>query len=203
MVLLFPSLPIEINDRILHYLSFHEMSQCRQASKHFKQVFDDKLNNEWIKAQHYAANIDEKFRKLLPRRPSVRSTHPFYNLFMMKNSINMILNRLSESFNEPIAQKKCCFYAGKLLDVIFSELNYINQRIAMNDPGVVMQNFLHNIQDYEFLALENFKSLYPITKQDESVSIDLLSYLYGVLSAEVAMVGAIIIGRSIAKFLKK
>uniref|UniRef100_A0A915E5Z8 F-box domain-containing protein n=1 Tax=Ditylenchus dipsaci TaxID=166011 RepID=A0A915E5Z8_9BILA len=152
-------LPNVVLSSIFQYLSFEDLSQHRRVCKAFQGQMEELLNRGFDKTRKFADDLYDRFRKMLPRRPSKKKHHPFYDLSSVTENISTIIRMLGYSFKEPIRKGHCCFFAGKVLDLILLELNCIEGELNRNVPRRIAYTFsyLENLRDYESMAIDHLK----------------------------------------------
>ncbi|KAI1725172.1 F-box only protein 28 [Ditylenchus destructor] len=161
---LFEELPIEINEKILFYLSYNEMCQHREVSKHFNCVFEKCLNRGWFEARILLEKTRARLDEHLPKRKSLKMKHQLYCLSVYMGVIDCEVDELHSEMESDIKSEHACFFAGLLLDEIFKELSMIKKCLDTNNPADVPTNILPlstygpmvRIRDYAHMALDNF-----------------------------------------------
>ncbi|KAI1715728.1 F-box only protein 28 [Ditylenchus destructor] len=161
---LFEELPIEINEKIIFYLSYNEMCQHRVVSKHFNCVFEKCLNRGWLEARTLLEKTRARLDEHLPKRKSLKMKHQLYCLSVYMGVIDCEVDELHSEMESDIKSEHACFFAGLLLDELFKELSMIKKCLDTNNPADVPTNILPlstygpmvRIRDYAHMALDNF-----------------------------------------------
>uniref|UniRef100_A0A915EDD8 F-box domain-containing protein n=1 Tax=Ditylenchus dipsaci TaxID=166011 RepID=A0A915EDD8_9BILA len=124
-------LPLEIKEKIFfQHLNYHEMSKLRRTSKEVQRIVEKRLNLTFYALQN---EVDElflvKFFELMPRQKYQRRKHPLYQHFNLTAMMNQILESMAFKLERPILEGKCCFYPGKVLDVMLPMLHWIKDQV--------------------------------------------------------------------------
>lgn len=151
------SLPIEIMDHILSYLSYDEISIYRRVSRHFNGCCQRLLNQGFFRAERFHAQCLKAVKKQLPRRESERRTHPLARHCEILTSIETRLSLLSMTFMKYMDMNLCCFIPGKVIDEIFRVLRLVQgagHGCTTTPPRA--HEILQELRDISSMAMEHF-----------------------------------------------
>ncbi|XP_075556036.1 F-box protein pallbearer isoform X2 [Dermacentor variabilis] len=151
------SLPIEIIDHILSYLSYDEISVYRRVSRHFNACCQRLLNQGFFRAERFHAQCLKAVKKQLPRRESERRTHPLARHCEILTSIETRLSLLSMTFMKYMDMNLCCFIPGKVIDEIFRVLRLVQgagNGCTTTPPRA--HEILQELRDISSMAMEHF-----------------------------------------------
>ncbi|KAH7972610.1 F-box only protein 28 isoform X2 [Rhipicephalus sanguineus] len=151
------SLPIEIMDHILSYLSYDEISVYRRVSRHFNGCCQRLLNQGFFRAERFHAQCLKAVKKQLPRRESERRTHPLARHCEILTSIETRLSLLSMTFMKYMDMNLCCFIPGKVIDEIFRVLRLVQgagHGCTTTPPRA--HEILQELRDISSMAMEHF-----------------------------------------------
>ncbi|XP_037575274.1 F-box only protein 28-like isoform X2 [Dermacentor silvarum] len=151
------SLPIEIIDHILGYLSYDEISVYRRVSRHFNACCQRLLNQGFFRAERFHAQCLKAVKKQLPRRESERRTHPLARHCEILTSIETRLSLLSMTFMKYMDMNLCCFIPGKVIDEIFRVLRLVQgagNGCTTTPPRA--HEILQELRDISSMAMEHF-----------------------------------------------
>ena len=68
----FADLPIIVQDKIIHSLTYTELSRLRSISKHFHRLCSDELNRGYFQLENIVHDLQKQIKTKLPRRESER-----------------------------------------------------------------------------------------------------------------------------------
>lgn len=151
------SLPVEIMDHILSYLSYDEISVYRRVSRHFNSCCQRLLNQGFFRAERFHAQCLKAVKKQLPRRESERRTHPLARHCEILTSIETRLSLLSMTFMKYMDMNLCCFIPGKVIDEIFRVLRLVKgagHGCTTTPPRA--HEILQELRDISSMAMEHF-----------------------------------------------
>lgn len=151
------SLPVEIMDHILGYLSYDEISVYRRVSRHFNSCCQRLLNQGFFRAERFHAQCLKAVKKQLPRRESERRTHPLARHCEILTSIETRLSLLSMTFMKYMDMNLCCFIPGKVIDEIFRVLRLVKgagHGCTTTPPRA--HEILQELRDISSMAMEHF-----------------------------------------------
>uniref|UniRef100_L7M1C8 Putative pallbearer n=1 Tax=Rhipicephalus pulchellus TaxID=72859 RepID=L7M1C8_RHIPC len=151
------SLPVEIMDHILSYLSYDEISVYRRVSRHFNGCCQRLLNQGFFRAERFHAQCLKAVKKQLPRRESERRTHPLARHCEILTSIETRLSLLSMTFMKYMDMNLCCFIPGKVIDEIFRVLRLVQgagHGCTTTPPRA--HEILQELRDISSMAMEHF-----------------------------------------------
>lgn len=70
--LTFINLPIMVQEKILKYFTYTELSRLRSTSKHFHRLCSEELNRGYSQLETIVHNLQKQIKIKLPRRESER-----------------------------------------------------------------------------------------------------------------------------------
>ena len=70
--LTFMNFPILVQDKILKYFSYTELSRLRSVSKHFHRLCSEELNRGYFQLDVIIHDLQKQIKVKLPRRESER-----------------------------------------------------------------------------------------------------------------------------------
>lgn len=146
------SLPAEVVEGILSYLSYDEISTNRRVSRCFNSYCQGLLNQGFFRAERFHAKCLKAVKKQLPRRESERRTHPLARHCEILTSIETRLSLLSMTFMKYMDMGLCCFIPGKVIDEIFRVLRLVQK--GGTPPRA--HEILQELRDISSMAMEHF-----------------------------------------------
>ncbi|CAN7999626.1 unnamed protein product [Ixodes hexagonus] len=146
------SLPVEVVEAILSYLSYDEISANRRVSRRFNSYCQRLLNQGFFRAERFHAKCLKAVKKQLPRRESERRTHPLARHCEILTSIETRLSLLSMTFMKYMDMGLCCFIPGKVIDEIFRVLRLVQK--GGTPPRA--HEILQELRDISSMAMEHF-----------------------------------------------
>uniref|UniRef100_A0A915D246 F-box domain-containing protein n=1 Tax=Ditylenchus dipsaci TaxID=166011 RepID=A0A915D246_9BILA len=124
--------------------TYQELCQIRGVCKSLKKMVEKRLNKAYFKLRK---DIDcimmEKFFEVMPKQESKHRNHPLNDLQSLATIMKRRLDSLGYKFDDPIKEGHCCFYAGKMLDVMVPMLDWIDsylpslEEIAQNTRSCI------------------------------------------------------------------
>ncbi|CAF0846988.1 unnamed protein product [Adineta ricciae] len=149
----FSDLPIIVQDKIIHSLTYTELSRLRSISKHFHHLCSDELNRGYFQLENIVHDLQKQIKTKLPRRESERHKHPLSTKFDIISSLDSRIQWLKLTFGSSIQNSLCCFYPGRLLDEIYSVLNQLKTQQTFPNPRTLLQE----TRDMSSMAIEHFR----------------------------------------------
>lgn len=148
------SIPEEILETVLSYLSFNEISElrpvCQQINKRCKAL----LNSGFTRVDRLHSQIQKKVKSQLPRRESERRNHPLARHVDILSAIETRLSLLSMTYMRYIDTGLCCFIPGKVLDELLKILKALQ---LTTDQPPRAHEFLQELRDISSMAMEHFE----------------------------------------------
>lgn len=165
-------MPLEIFERIFQYSGYKEVSNMRLVSTQMNQICKTILNSTFTKLQSQLTKRFHNIKKTMPRRESVRRSHPLSYECDIIETCCMRLSLLQMTFGRNIERKHICFFPGAILDEVYNVLNFIR---TTPNPACRPFKITEELIDLSTMAIEFFKSdLEPLMPQ-----IGALKQFYG------------------------
>lgn len=146
-------LPTEIIEKILSYLTYKQIGAQRTLCKRFEVIGSGILNSAFQRLQNQMLNRFQSIKAQMPRRESARRKHPLARESDIVETLHMRLTLLQMSFGKHIERKHCCFFAGEILDEVYSILSYIQKTPNLGRAYKVTDELF----DLSTMAMEYFK----------------------------------------------
>jgi len=146
-------LPAEILIKILHYMSYKEISAVRRVSRRLNELCAARLNTTFQRLQSQMLVRFQTIKSQMPRRESARRNHPLARECDIIETLHMRLTLLQMTFGKHIERKHICFFPGEILDEVFRILNYV---ASTNPPGRAYK-VTDELFDLSTMAMEYFK----------------------------------------------
>jgi len=148
-------LPAEIIVKILHYMSFKEISAVRLVSRRLNELCAARLNSTFQRLQSQMLVRFQTIKSQMPRRESARRNHPLARECDIIETLHMRLTLLQMTFGKHIERKHICFFPGEILDEVFRILNYIAS--TSTQPLGRAYKVTDELFDLSTMAMEYFK----------------------------------------------
>ncbi|CAL4060496.1 unnamed protein product [Meganyctiphanes norvegica] len=152
-LLLLLDLPTEIVEKILSYLTYKQIGAQRMLCKRFEVIGSGVLNSAFQRLQNQMLHRFQSIKAQMPRRESARRKHPLARESDIVETLHMRLTLLQMSFGKHIERKHCCFFAGEILDEVYSILIYIQKTPNLGRAYKVTDELF----DLSTMAMEYFK----------------------------------------------
>ncbi|KAL5008154.1 hypothetical protein ScPMuIL_013735 [Solemya velum] len=146
-------LPEEILEKVLSYLTYHELSETRLVCQAFDKLSQSLLNQGFTRVDKFHAQIQKQVKSRLPRRESERRNHPLARHVDILSAIETRLSLLSMTYMRYIDTGLCCFIPGKVLDELYRLLQMLR---SSNQPPRAHE-FLQELRDISSMAMEHFE----------------------------------------------
>lgn len=146
-------LPTELVEKVLSYLTFKQIGAQRKLCKRFEVIGSGVLNSAFQRLQNQMLNRFQSIKAQMPRRESARRKHPLARESDIVETLHMRLTLLQMSFGKHIERKHCCFFAGEILDEVYSILTYIQKTPNLGRAYKVTDELF----DLSTMAMEYFK----------------------------------------------
>lgn len=146
------SLPIEIIEKVLSYLSYDEISNKRMVCRRFNTCCKRLLNQGFLKVERFHAKCLKEVKKQLPRRESERRSHPMSRHCEVLTSIETRLSLLGMTFTKYMDMSLCCFIPGKVIDEIYRVLWLLQKEETPPRTHEILQE----LRDISSMAMEHF-----------------------------------------------
>jgi hypothetical protein len=88
----FTDLPLLVQEKIIKYFSYTELSRLRSISKHFHRLCSEELNRGYLQLETIIHDLQKQIKIKLPRRESERHKVEKFDLL---NKICIFLNLAS------------------------------------------------------------------------------------------------------------
>lgn len=155
-------LPNELQEKIIRYLSYEEISHLRLVCKAFDRICQGLLNKGFTNVDRYHGQCLRNVKTQLPRRESERRNHPLARHCDILNAIETRLSLLSMTFIKYVDMNLCCFIPGKVIDEIYRVLKLVQN--TKSPPRA--HEILQELRDISSMAMEHFdEKIVPILKQ--------------------------------------
>ncbi|CAG2208560.1 F-box only protein 28-like [Mytilus galloprovincialis] len=153
------SIPEEILDTILTYLSFNEISELRPVCHQINKRCQALLNTGFTRVDRLHSQIQKKVKSQLPRRESERRNHPLARHVDILSAIETRLSLLSMTYMRYIDTGLCCFIPGKVLDELLKILKALQRTTKQptTDQPPRAHEFLQELRDISSMAMEHFE----------------------------------------------
>ncbi|XP_064484857.1 F-box only protein 28-like [Ornithodoros turicata] len=146
------SLPMEIIESVLSYLSYDEISSKRVVCRKFDLCCKNLLNQGFLKVERFHAKCLKQVKKQLPRRESERRSHPLSRHCEILTSIETRLSLLGMTFTKYMDMSLCCFIPGKVIDEIYRVLRLLQKEKTPPRTHEILQE----LRDISSMAMEHF-----------------------------------------------
>ncbi|KAI1705865.1 F-box only protein 28 [Ditylenchus destructor] len=129
----------EIRSKVFGYIKYQELCEIRAVCKKLQYIVEKRLNHAFASLREQLDTLlIDKFFEAMPKKESKHREHPLNDLHSLANIMKRRLDSLVFKFEDPIQDGYCCFYAGKMLDVMFPMFSWISSHLASeNGPAVI------------------------------------------------------------------
>ncbi|CAF0864255.1 unnamed protein product [Didymodactylos carnosus] len=149
----FFDLPLLVQEKILKFMTYSELSRIRIVSKRMHHLCSEILNRSYCLLEPLIHELQRTIKSKLPRRESERHKHPLSCKFDTISSLDSRIQWLKLTFNSSIGNGLCCFYPGKLLDEIYIVINHLQVLQTCPNPRSILQE----VRDMSSMAIEHFR----------------------------------------------
>ncbi|KFM82113.1 F-box only protein 28, partial [Stegodyphus mimosarum] len=157
----FNKVPDEIIENIFSFITYHEVSKCREVCRRFNKVAKGVLNRGYFKARLHFLRSMQEIKNQLPRRESERRKHKLCKKNDILCSIEPRINLLGMTYLKFIEGNYICFIPGKVLDELFKVIHHV-----MKEPFIAHGSPLtRELRDLILMAIEDFdEKIFPYLK---------------------------------------
>ncbi|KAI1712528.1 F-box only protein 28 [Ditylenchus destructor] len=129
----------EIRSKIFGYIKYQELCEIRAVCKKLQYIVEKRLNHAFASLREQLDSLlIDKFFEAMPKKESKHREHPLNDLYSLANIMKRRLDSLAFKFEDPIQDGYCCFYAGKMLDVMFPMFSWINSHLPSDNGSAVI-----------------------------------------------------------------
>lgn len=116
-------LPLLVQEKIINYCSYAELSRVRCLSKHFHQLCSEQLNRGYYQLETIIHDLQKQIKTKLPRRESER------------HKVRKRVNRTNQGSSCPLAsslvQIRHCLFVGLAYSMAQTDLWFIHSKLTL------------------------------------------------------------------------
>lgn len=156
------TIPNEMLQNILSYLSYDEIARLRLVGTKFDAIGKSMLNQGFLDVENFHAKCFQEVKKQLPRRESERRKHALARHSEVLTAVETRLSLLGMTYIKYINSGYCCFIPGKVIDEIYKILHNVQSKRVLDRSHDLLQEF----RDISTMAMEHFdEKICPLFKE--------------------------------------
>jgi F-box domain len=165
------TVPDEIFERILTYLSYDSISVIRSVCRKFNRIAMAILNAGFAKSERQTIATVEWLTEEMPRRESERRSHALATHAAIISSVETRIMLLRNTYKEFVVRGQCCFVAGKVIDELLKIVRMVRfmPRDTTTTSHAHVYFVLREFRDLSSMAMEHFdRRVAPAFKREKN-----------------------------------